>query len=324
MRARDFKIALLMMAALISSCAPALRGDVAYSDDDLYATHNRETIKADQVQKAYNRQMLMENRMEQWAQILGIEVDVLARRDESYNTPYGEKLRALAGDEYELPASYYEYKYQAALEELSEYDPYYYTAEFDIDGDIRISPKYISAIYGVWNAYGYRDYSWSYGYPHWNHYWTWGYPYNSWMSWNYSFGYYNPWWGDYPYYFVPGVGYIYGNDYLYYGFGYSSWYSPFHRPIFYMGGIGGGGVSSKRSLIVRQASAYQSPSSSIYRNADGSTVGRSSVYNPTGSQSQSTYNRSTTYNSTTTYSSPSRTTSTPASTTPVKTNSIGR
>ncbi len=344
-------IALVLLASLfLFGGTPSLyaKGGVSYYSDDMYGVHSQEKITQQKVAEEYAQQAMEELRMAQWADLLGIEVDQLARQGEEYNTAFGEKLRALANEEYQLPDSYYEYSYQSALEELAQYDPELYNASISSTGELSIEPKYISSIYGVWGD-PYYDYSWFYGYPAYGYapyayYSMWGYPYSNWWfgaRFGFNYNYYNPWWGGY-YGWGGGFGWGWGPGW---GFGYSGyggWYQPHHHaPNNRPNGPSGGGSSSAGRNIVRRASSTQSPSSSsstrssATRNSDGSTVGRSS--GSSNGNSSGSYNRSATstykapsYNNNSNSSTRTRSISTPSSSpsrvtsSPSRTNSIGR
>ncbi len=310
-------VTLLGVALVAMSCSTSRPAAAAsYSSDDMYNSHNRAAITARQALEYDNRKRLEEYRMTQWAEILGVDVDKLAREGEAYNTPYGEKLRSLSADKYERPASYYKYEYEDALKELAKYDPAEYNASIDYNGELSISPKYMSSIYGMWSLPYYDNYSWvygypSFGYPAYGYYSMWGYPYSNFgygVGFGFSYSYYNPWWGIYP-------GYGYGWGYPGYGWGWGypayGWYPPIYRP---------GAVGARRS-IVQHANPYAAPSSSVTgaRRANGSTVGRtSSGYN--------NYNRSATQYRTPSYNTPSRAPSMPSHqmSAPIHRNSIGR
>ncbi len=337
-------ISLMLLASLFlfgGSPSTYAKEGVSYYSDDMYGVHSQERITQQKVAEEYAEQAMEEIRMRQWADLLDIDVDQLARQGEEYNTAFGEKLRALASEEYQLPDSYYEYSYQGVLEELAQYDPALYDASINSNGELSIEPKYMSSIYGVWGD-PYYDYTWVYGYPAYGYapyayYSMWGYPYSNWWfgaRFGGGFGY-NPWWGGYyGWGWGPSWGFGWGVGYL----GYRGWYAPHnhHRPNQHYSGRGGS------RTIVRRASSTQSPSSSSRssgsRNSDGSTVGRSSSnskggtsYNRSASSSSSrssSSNNSSRTRSTSTpsrgTSTPSRGTSTPSSSTPVRTNSIGR
>lgn len=312
----------LIATTMVSGYATAKHRAATYADDDMYASHNQSAIEQREIASEQARQMAEQQRMDAWTQILGIEADRLARYDESFDTPYGEKLRALSADSYELPASYYQYEYQEVLETLAEYDPTLYNATIDYNGELSIEPKYISSIYGAWENPYYDSYSWiygypAYGYPAYGYYSMWGYPYSSYgfgMGYGFSYSYYNPWWGGYP-------GYGYG--YPYYGFGYAGWYSPYYFPSYYYPNHRpGGSTSGSRRAIVKSAMpSQQATGVAGKRQQNGSTVGTSSgsSYNRSATQYRSPSNNSSTPSRT-----PSTTPSRPSSTPSVQRNSIGR
>ncbi|MFI3303137.1 MAG: hypothetical protein SNF68_00715 [Rikenellaceae bacterium] len=185
-------------------------------------------------------------------------------------------------------------------------------------------PSYTLYRYDWW---GYRP---MYGHPRhfgrYSHRYRWGYPfYYSTYSFGWNYPYYNSWeygWDDPFYtYYDP----FYGSTAFY-----SSpfWYSScFYYDWFYFGHAHapqpGGGSSSKSQSIVRKADAYNSPSSrSESRNADGSTVGRSSSSESYYNRNSST--RSSGYTTPTRVTTPSTPSSSGGSTQSIQRNSIGR
>lgn len=300
-----------LTAAVVGACSPQLYDQATYTSDDMYSAHDREAIIQKQQARYAAAERLRAERMNQWSNILGYEQQTAANVEivdiSSYQTPYGERLLALSNETYQRPSSYYQLEYNNAnLEMLSAYDPAEYNAYIDDLGNIVVSPKYISSMYGSWgDPYGA---SWVYGYPTWGYYSTFGYPRYGWYDWQFgtTFGYYapyyDPWWGYSPYY------------YGYYG-GYG-WHRPY--PNYY------GGGAPRRTTLVKRADPYTAPSAATsppgggtVRRKDGSTVGRS-----TGT----TYNRGGSTTTSPSSTSPTRVTQ-PTSTTPSSgqsVNAIGR
>ncbi len=300
------------------------REGVSYDMDDMYSTHSRTAIAQERVEIAQSQAAVQEQRMAQWAAILGLEVDEMAREDEAFDTPFGAKLRALSAGEYTLPDSYFEYsynnEYSDLLLELAQYDPALYNASIDYRGELSIEPKYVNSIYGTWGDPYYDHYSWYYGYPPTLYLPS---PHRYYSSWSF-YNPYNPWWwSGYGGYYGWDFGYYYGFYRPYYHHPYRPPYRPSYRPS----------VSFKKQgrTIVSGAKKYSTPASrgtttsntTKSRNPNGSTVGSSST------PSRGGYNRSTSTSSRSSSSSSSSSSrssggSAPSSAPSMRTNSIGR
>ncbi len=262
---------LTCVAALLAGCSAALYNSPTYSSDDMYGTHDQQKIAQSKEAERSAADQRRKEREVEWARILGYSTPsatptIAILNVEDYQTPYGQKLLALASDEYQRPRSYYELAYQAeVLDELVDYDPAYYTAAVDELGRVTISPRYASSMYGVWIA-PYHNYAWNYGYPHrgryphqgWRYYSIWGYPSSAIWSFDYgiNFGYstfYDPWWGYSPYWYGGGWG----------------WYMPYRTLL---------PPPPKRVVIKSVKPGVAAPS--VVRSPDGTSVGRGSKSTP--------------------------------------------
>lgn len=278
-------VALFVVAFASVGCSMSLYQSEGYSDD-MYAVHSASQIDQKAALKAEAAQQQKEKRMAQWADELNMTTptssySTLSLQDESYNTPYGERLLALSGvTSYQQNTSY------SALEDLAAYDPSEYNATITDQGTIIVEPKYSASMYGSWDTSYYYNSAWIYGYPSWNYSFVWGYPRSYWSRWNVGFDYYNPWYGYSPYYFS--------------WYGYRPPYYYHHRPSYRPPHYSTSHYKAPTKRIVRSASSYNAPStnkSTTTRNSNGSTVGR------TTSNSSSSYNRSATSNSSSSRSS---------------------
>ncbi len=277
-------VSLILLGLISTSCSPTLRKTARYDMDDMYAVHDKEMIEASLASQTVMAAYYKEQNMQTWSEILGIKQANLSNpaaevylENEIYNTPYGEKIRALYADSYQLPSSYY--IYSDVLEELSNYDPDEYTVTFDGDGNLIIQPKYIYSVYGSWGINSYNLHPWRYGY---NRGWR---PYS-------PYWYYNSWYYDY--------GWGYGWDYgLYWGYNPRYIYG-YHRPPSHHMGYGGYRphyANGFKNTIVKYQNLTPAQTQNLQvgsRQKNGSTV---------GTQSKSTYNRGTSSSSSSSSSS---------------------
>ncbi len=287
-------IALFIVALTATSCAvSAYRPAASYASDDMYAVHSVKQIQ----QESSVSQQVKEQRMQQWAQELGLEstqatystTKASDSSTSSYNTPYGERLLALSGG-----GSYSTYAAESTLEELAMYDPDQYSATINSEGEITLEPKYSASTYGSWDN-DYYGSAWIYGYPTWSYDYMWGYPRYVWSPWSFSY-YYSPWYYRYPYYsfYRPYRPYYYSHNYRPPSYNRPS-YKPNYKPS----------NSSNKRTIVTKANPYQSPSSKVTVKTNQSTTKANGSTTVGTTSNSSSYNRSATSRSSSSSSSSS-------------------
>ena len=227
---------------LLSGCA-AMWKNVAYSDD-LYSVHNkiaiaeRQKAEAELAKAQYEAQRAQyEAQRAQYEATLaqanaqaaqqGIIVGdestfngydaVLA---DSYESAYARRLYGFSSPTYNMPSSYYTWRYSDAFHYASAYDPAFYNIV--VSGDmVWAEPKYITSMFGTWGATVIPSYGWYYG---------WNDPYYYWSS-SYRWNWYNSWYS--PYYWSWGC----NSPYSYYHYHHHH-YKPHyphhnHRPSYH-------------------------------------------------------------------------------------------
>lgn len=302
-------IATLILSAGLAGCSSAYYASSGYSNDDLYALHDKTAIARKQQAKAEAEKAAAEARRAQWeARLAEAEAaaaengyytynsnpyeDILA---DDYESAYARRLRGFESPTYRMPSSYYNFRYGSAFTYATAYDPAFYN--IIISGDqVWVEPKYITSMFGTWGGspyYGGWYFGWNYS-PSW-----WGYPSYAWSGWNWGFGisWYDPWWGwGHPHWgpgWRPGWGPGWGpgwHDHHYTGY----------RPRSYYGYSGRGNSYSGRgnSYNSGRGTSYNSGRGNSYNSGRGSSYnsGRGNSYN-SGRGSSYNSNRGSSYNS---------------------------
>lgn len=209
-------IGTLILSAGVVGCSSAYYASSGYTNDDLYALHDKTAIARKQQAKAEAEKAAAEARRAQWeARLAEAEAaaaengyyeynsnpyeDILA---DDYESAYARRLRGFESPTYKMPSSYYNFRYGSAFTYATAYDPAFYN--IIISGDqVWVEPKYITSMFGTWGGspyYGGWYFGWNYS-PSW-----WGYPRYGWGGWNWGFGisWYDPWWGYGHPYWGPG------------------------------------------------------------------------------------------------------------------------
>ncbi|MEG1886240.1 MAG: hypothetical protein RSB23_06965 [Alistipes sp.] len=238
--------------------------------DDLYETHDKVAIAKKQQAQAEAQKAAADARRAEWearlAEARASEAEssyynttsanpyeeVLA---DSYESAYARRLRGFESASYNMPSSYYDFRYGSSFNYVTAYDPAFYNVV--VMGDqVWVEPRYITSMFGSWGRSSLYNNSWYFGWGGYApSYAWWGYPRHSWGDWNWNIcynPYYNPWWG----------------------WGGPSWGHP-HYPGWGSGWNPGHG-SNYTSNIVRRPSSYTSPSSGRHygQSVGGSTFNR--------------------------------------------------
>jgi len=308
----------LLTAAVFSGCTSALY--TSYNNDDLYGTHDRAAIAKAEARQAEIAKAEAEARRAKYEALIAqaeaesVENQYYGRSDDgldygsvladTYESAYARRLRGFESPTYNMPSSYYNFRYNGAYTYVSAYDPAQYNVI--IMGDqVWVEPKYITSMFGNWGtvvnfSFGWRN-PWSYYYSPWYYpsswYWnSWYNPwYDNWWSWGYGWG----WHGPYYDYWWP----HYGPGHFHPSHGGGSWHGPHHsgRPgTIYRsayrtsGTLGGGSGVSYRQNGVRNGSATSAGGSYRTRydrsngNASNASSGNGS-YRSTRSNNRSDY-----------------------------------
>ncbi|MDR2937285.1 MAG: hypothetical protein LBU80_08120 [Rikenellaceae bacterium] len=204
--------------------------------DDLYATHDRAAIaraQAEQSARIAAARTAAEQRAadavvarERYAleEIENAGLDGYYSEDifsDTYEESYARRLQGFGSLTYNLPSSYWDYRYSDAYFQTMGYDPAFYSVI--VMGDqVWVEPRYVTSMFGTWGrpvnyCYGWNSWSW------YRPYWNWHAPYWGSPSWSSSMS-----WG-YPYY-----GYGWGSHYGW-GGGYNRGYWNGYRDGYYSG-----------------------------------------------------------------------------------------
>lgn len=244
-------------AILLSGCAAAWQS-VSYSDD-LYTIHNKIAIAEQQKAEAELAKAQYEAQQAQYeaqlakAKAEAVKVGVTIADDSSfdgynavladtYESAYARRLYGFSSPTYQMPSSYYDWRYSDAFHYASAYDPAFYNVM--VSGDmVWVEPKYITSMFGTWGAVAVPSYGWYYGWN--NPYYYWGTPYRP-YSWNW---YWNSYWGwNHPYYW--GWGHPHHHHYPHHHHHRPSHHNPPHHTPPHHGSVGNTGVHHNRPGMV--------------------------------------------------------------------------
>ncbi len=198
-----------------AGCSSTYWASAGYATDDLYAVHNKEEIARRKEAEAAARKAEAEARRAEWeARIAEAEAAAAQNRyysyrsaetdpyeevlADTYQSAYARRLRGFESPTYNMPSSYYNFRYGSAFNYVSAYDPAFYNVM--VMGDqVWVEPKYITAMFGTWGRPAVYVDPWYYG---WNapYYGGWSFSMGSW-GWSFGWGHswydpwYRPWWG---------------------------------------------------------------------------------------------------------------------------------
>lgn len=309
----------LALFTMLSSCMPAHYATSRVIYDDMYGTHNTQAIAA-QVAKENQEAALVAqmraNAEQEYINSMATSSSLQTLLEDDYQGAYERRLRGFDSPTYNMPSSYYDYRYSSVYNSAMAYDPAFYNVM--VMGDqVWVEPKYITSLFGTWGLSS--AVSLSFGLP----YYAWNAPYYGWSN-----SYYNNWGWNYPYWNRPHWYYShYHPHYNRPNHSHRPSYKPSHKPNVtvrpgytnYGGSSYGSGASYYRqpsSYSTGQSSSTsrdQSSSSSQYRTRDSkSSSSSSSSGSSSSSRGSSTKSSGSSFpssNSTYTPSSPS----TPAS-----------
>lgn len=198
-------------AGLLGACSNASYSARSARYNDLYTTHDKQAIQQEAAQQAAQAQACAEAQQARIAALLeqayqadegtymledtgNPYTDVLA---DDYQSAYARRLKGFSSSTYQLPSSYYSYRYSSAYPYVNAYDPAFYNVIIMGD-EVWVEPKYVSAMFGTWGNPTF-NLSFGLGWPYYNS-WRWNYYY----GWGPNWGWYDPWWGYYPPYWYPG------------------------------------------------------------------------------------------------------------------------
>ena len=229
-------------ALLLSGCA-AMWKNVAYSDD-LYSVHNkiaiaeRQKAEAELAKAQYEAQQAQYEAQRAQYEASLAQANALAAQqgiivgDEStlngydavladnYESAYARRLYGFSSPTYNMPSSYYTWRYSDAFHYASAYDPAFYNIV--VSGDmVWVEPKYVTSMFGSWGATVIPSYGW---------YYSWNDPYYYWSS-SYRWNWYNSWYS--PYYWGWGCNSPYSYHYYHHHHNHHSHYPHHsHRPSY--------------------------------------------------------------------------------------------
>ena len=217
---RKFVIMVVVAAqgVLLSGCA-AMWKNVAYSDD-LYSVHNKIAIAERQKAEAelakaqyeaqqaqyeaqraqYEATLAQANAQAAQQGIIVSDESTLNGYDavlaDSYESAYARRLYGFSSPTYNMPSSYYTWRYSDAFHYASAYDPAFYNIV--VSGDmVWVEPKYVTSMFGTWGAAVIPSYGWYYSWNNPYYYWNSSYRWNWYYSWNHP--YYWGWGCNSPY-----------------------------------------------------------------------------------------------------------------------------
>jgi hypothetical protein len=257
------------------SCSSAYYSSSRVYNDDLYSTHDtREIAQAAAAQQQHEYRQAQQV-ADAARQVYGGQVvssgnpyqDVLA---DTYEDARARRERGFESPTYNMPDSYYSFRYSSASNYVSAYDPAFYNVI--VMGDqVWVEPRYITAMFGTWGTPSiYMNMTWG-------GYWGWRSPYRWGVSWGWS-PWYNtyygwgcsPYWGGYsPYYCGWGGSWGWGWDYYGWGGYRGGGYYPHYGP-----GWGGGGHYTPGGYYTDRYHTYR-PS---YNSGTGTYSGNRSGY----------------------------------------------
>lgn len=282
------------LAAGAAGCSSTYWAASGYGADDLYAIHDKEEIARRQQAEAVAKKAEAEARRAEWeariaeAEAAAAQNRYYSYRDESanpyeevladtYQSAYARRLRGFESPTYNMPTSYYNFRYGSAFNYVSAYDPAFYNVM--VMGDqVWVEPKYITAMFGTWGRPAIYADPWYYGW-HAPYYGGWGFSMGSWgwsFGWSWYDPWYRPWWG-------PSWGHGWGPGWH----GHPHWGGGVGRPHRrYASGIvhradphtPPSGVRYG-SPALRSGGSTSGPSHSSYRNSSGFGVRNSSSQN---------------------------------------------
>ncbi len=222
MKKWGYIIAAAFLAVGAAGCSSAYFATAGYANDDLYAVHSREEIARRKEAEAAAKKAEAEARRAEWeARIAEAEAAAAQNRyysqsavssnpyeevlADTYESAYARRLRGFESPTYNMPSSYYNFRYGNAFNYVSAYDPAFYNVM--VMGDqVWVEPKYITAMFGTWGRPAIYADPWYYG---WSSRSRWGFSIGSW-GWGFGLGYswYDPWYDPW----------------------YASWYHPWYHP----------------------------------------------------------------------------------------------
>jgi len=223
---------------------------------------------------------------------------------DDYQGALERRLLGFNSPTYNMPDSYYQYRYGDDYFYASAYDPAFYNVMV-MGNQVWVEPKYITAMFGSWGRprIGLSlNFGWNYNPYYWdNYYWGWGWPYYSY--WNSPF-YYSSWWGP-GYWGSPYWGSYWGGSYWnrpYYGGYYGGNSGYYGGKVTYRPSPGGSGrytvdYNYNRGSSSGSGGSYSRPSGSISpRSSYGQEIMRSRSQESrsssgTSSSSSGTYSR---------------------------------
>ncbi len=270
-------IAITVLAVLATGCTSAFYASSGYASDDLYAMHNKVEIARKKQAEAEAQKAAAEARKAEWeariaeAQASAAEDDYYNSRSsnpyqdvlaDDYESAYARRLRGFESPTYNMPSSYYNFRYGSSINYVSAYDPAFYNVM--VMGDqVWVEPKYITSMFGSWGRPSIYSNAWYFGWGYTPSYAYWGYPSFGWGGWNFGLSWYDPWycgWGG--------------------GWGHHNHCWNGYYPGYYPGWGHGGHGSSHRpytSNIVHRANANRSPSGTYYGAGNRGNSGASSL-----------------------------------------------
>ncbi len=222
MKKWGYIIASALLATGAAGCSSAYFATAGYAGDDLYAVHDKEEIARRKEAEAAARKAEAEARRAEWEARLA-EAEAAAAQNryysyrnepvsnpyeevlaDTYQSAYARRLRGFESPTYNMPSSYYNFRYGSAFSYVSAYDPAFYNIM--VMGDqVWVEPKYITAMFGTWGRPVLYADPWYYG---WNSRSRWSFSIGGW-GWGFGFGHswydswydpwfgpwYHPWWG---------------------------------------------------------------------------------------------------------------------------------
>lgn len=338
MKSRNFIWGAIAAAVLLAvqGCSGTLYNASAGSDD-LYAVHNRQAIAQRQAAEAEAQKAeAIARRAKLEALLAQAEADAAQRQLEGadgnlsfdnmladdFESAYERRLRGFNSLSYNMPSSYYNYRYGNASFYASAYDPAFYNVM--VMGDqVWVEPKYITSMFGTWGTsrfsvnIGFGGPWWSgwWGDPFYNS-WRWNWGWNSWYwgwdPWYVGWGWGYPHWGHH-HYWGPGWGWgaphrnpnvVYRPSYRTYNNGYANTSRPRRDPYYNSGNngaISGPGRGNATGSYRNRNSGYGTDNSgNRYNNNGNSNSGNRYNYNNNNSNSNNSnrynYNNGSSYN----------------------------
>lgn len=308
-----FTITALMTITIgLNSCTQYSYQGSSFSDD-LYGTVNVKALaKAERENAEMQAALVAAQRSKREAQqkiaqenaeinaILGVDgdlnLDVNPYQSENiyqeiivddFDGAYARRLKGFSSGTYNMPSSYYDYRYSDAYFLTAAFDPSFYNV-IVMGSEVWVEPYYVTAMFGNWGRPYYQRHRYS--------------PFSAWRNWHYStlWGWNTSFWMGYP------------NSYWAYNSWWSPWNSPWHDGGYWGGGHGhghgghwggghgggyGGGGYRDRDVVRRKSygdriSQSNTSSSGRSRRAGGSFSSSSSGRTTRGSSVGSSSSRS--------------------------------